>query len=46
MKRTRRPSDLKTQIPQTLDESALAGIKGGASMVEYALIAAAPLPTK
>jgi hypothetical protein len=46
MKRTRRPSDPKpSATPSTLDDARLADVKGGASMVEYALIVA-PAPPK
>jgi hypothetical protein len=40
MKKTRRPSDRKTQELQPIDHARLTAVQGGASMVEYALIAA------
>jgi hypothetical protein len=37
MKRTRRPCDAKT-IPTQMADAQLTDVKGGASMVEYALL--------
>ena len=47
MKRRKQSLAPRTDLPQALTEAQLAEIKGGASMVEYALLLfAQPAPTK
>ena len=38
MKKTRRPTDVKTQALQPINTARLAAAQGGATMVEYAIL--------